>query len=69
MDWPFHGSNTSCEWNRYLELKILIYIIADAILEVILEIASAISFHGVSPNFQLGEQIHTGKGLMSMIAF
>jgi hypothetical protein len=37
----------------------LIYIIADVILKVILEIASAILFHGISPNFQLrGANLH-----------
>ena len=67
MDWIFSSSNTYCEWVRYLEFKILIYIIADVMLKVILEIASAILFHGISPNFQLGEQIYTGKESMFMI--
>ena len=34
----------------------LIYIMADVILKVILKIASAISFHGISPNFQLRKE-------------
>lgn len=67
MDWIFSSSNTYCEWVGYLEFKILLYIIADVILEVILEIASAISFHGISPNFQLRGEIYTGKESMSMI--
>ena len=37
----------------------LIYIMADVILKVILKIASAISFHGISPNIQLrGANLH-----------
>ena len=59
MDWILSSSNTYCEWFGYLEFKMLIYIIADVILKVILEIASAISFHGISPNFQLrGANLH-----------
>ena len=37
----------------------MIYIIADVIRKVILEIASAVSFHGISPNFQIrGANLH-----------
>ena len=47
----------------------LIYVIADVILKVILEIASAVSFHGISPIFSHGEQIYTWKDSKSMIVF
>ena len=52
---------------KYSSKNDLIYIIADVILKVILEIASDISFHGISPIFSHGEQICTGKDTVPMI--